>query len=181
MLVTLQEYAELHEITFGTLRNAISKGKFQPDKKINNRWYVNKNKPWYTKHKKLLKEYNSYSRIYNIWRSMKQRCYNPNHTSYYAYGGRGIKVCEEWKDNAQAFIEWAIKNGYADNLTLDRIDNDKNYQPSNCQWITQSMNSKKAPKGTVYKDDKSREMRLYLEMKRHGINPEKYHVGNPYL
>lgn len=181
MLVTLQEYAELHGITFGTLRNAIYKGKFQPDKKINNRWYVDENKLWYTERNKKLKKYNSYSRLYNIWSAMKQRCYNPNHTAYYRYGGRGIKVCKAWKDNSQAFIEWAIDHGYADGLELDRINNDKNYQPSNCQWITHRDNIRKAPKGTVYKSDEARQMRLYLAMKRNGVDPDKYHVTNPYI
>lgn len=76
------------------------------------------------------------SRLYNIWHKMKERCYNENHVHYNNYGGRGITVCEEWKTNFQSFYEWAIKNGYSENLTLDRINTDKNYCPENCRWAT---------------------------------------------
>ena len=82
-------------------------------------------------------------RIYGIWVGMKQRCTNPNVEKYPRYGGRGIKVCPEWEEDFQAFYEWAIANGYQDNLTIDRIDNDGNYEPSNCQWITSEENTRK--------------------------------------
>ena len=65
---------------------------------------------------------------------MKQRCYNPNHRKYKNYGARGIKICDEWLGNFATFYEWAINNGYEDNLSLDRIDVDKGYEPSNCRW-----------------------------------------------
>jgi len=76
------------------------------------------------------------TRIYNIWRSMRQRCSNPNTNRYSCYGGRGIKVCEEW-ENFSNFYEWAMRNGYEDDLTIDRIDVNGNYEPSNCKWATQ--------------------------------------------
>lgn len=80
------------------------------------------------------------TRIYRIWSGMKDRCYNQNYFQYYLYGGKGIKVCNEWLDKKTGFVnfyEWAINNGYKDNLSIDRIDGNKNYEPSNCRWVTQ--------------------------------------------
>ena len=74
------------------------------------------------------------TRLFNIWMSMKQRCYNANKQHYDCYGGRGITVCDEWKHDFQAFHDWAMKNGYSDDLTIDRINHDGNYEPSNCRW-----------------------------------------------
>lgn len=82
------------------------------------------------------------SRIYEIWYGMKKRCKNPSSEKYHRYGGRGISVCCEWHDFS-VFMGWALGHGYAENLTIDRIDNDGNYCPDNCRWITSSENSKK--------------------------------------
>ena len=95
-------------------------------------------------------------RIYHIYSAMKQRCYNPNAKHYDVYGGRGITVCDEWKNNPDAFIEWAYQNGYDDTLSLERIDTSKGYSPSNCTWIplskqaeNRSMNHKISYNGNI--------------------------------
>lgn len=76
------------------------------------------------------------TRLYTIWQGMKQRCYYPKHKDYHNYGGRGITVCNEWLVDFVSFYNWAITNGYRDNLSIDRIDVDGNYTPDNCKWST---------------------------------------------
>ncbi len=77
------------------------------------------------------------TRIYHIWRTMKARCVDSNSHKYHAYGGRGIKVCDEWLNSFESFYEWAMANGYQEDLSIDRIDNDGDYCPENCRWVTQ--------------------------------------------
>lgn len=86
------------------------------------------------------------ARLYNTWASMKYRCLNSNLPNYKYYGGKKISVCNEWRDSYTAFRDWALANGYEKNLTIDRINHKGNYEPSNCQWLTNSENVKKANK-----------------------------------
>lgn len=86
------------------------------------------------------------TRLYWIWRDMIKRCYNTKCDCYKWYGEKGISVCDEWRTSYSNFRDWAKLNGYNDGLTIDRIDPNKNYEPSNCQWLTRSENTAKMQK-----------------------------------
>ena len=78
------------------------------------------------------------SRLYRVWANMKQRCLNPNNPSFDRYGGRGIAICDEWLDYVP-FRDWALGNGYTDQLEIDRKDSNGHYTPDNCTWVTESV------------------------------------------
>lgn len=86
------------------------------------------------------------TKLYRVWHAMKCRCYNPNDKKYPRYGLRGIKVCDEWKNDFVKFNNWANSNGYTEGLSIDRINNDGNYEPSNCRWVTIVENSNNTSK-----------------------------------
>lgn len=91
----------------------------------------------------------SNTRLYIIWDYIKQRCYYNKNPNYKNYGERGIKVCDEWLNDFQAFYDWSINNGYRDCLTIDRIDVDGNYEPSNCRWVD-NVTQQNNKRNTVY-------------------------------
>lgn len=80
-------------------------------------------------------------KLYRTYKNMKARCSNPNHPNYHNYGGRGIAVCDDWNSSYASFRTWALSNGYSEGLTLDRINNNGNYEPSNCRWVDMKVQS----------------------------------------
>lgn len=84
----------------------------------------------------------AHSPLYSKWKGIKDRCYNPNCDFYHRYGGRGIEVCEEWRNDFQAFYDWAITNGWQAGLTIERKDINKGYEPSNCEFIPMKMQAR---------------------------------------
>ncbi|MBT1161282.1 hypothetical protein [Bifidobacterium sp. SO1] len=102
-------------------------------------------------------------KLYAIWNNMKRRCENPKMPSYRWYGGRGIRVCPEWH-SFQCFEKWALSNGYAEGLSIDRIDNDGNYEPANCQWISSADNTRKAAETIISVDGVEGNLRAWATL-----------------
>lgn len=105
----------------------------------------------------------THTRLYRIYKGMIGRCYYKSSQRYNAYGGRGITVCDEWKNDKTKFFDWALKNGYREDLTIERIDVNGNYEPSNCCWI---------PMSEQYKNKQSNHMK-----QTHQPLPEPYKGG----
>lgn len=122
------------------------------------------------------------TRLFSIWCCMKVRCYNKNSTHYKYYGGKGVTICSEWLNDFKAFYDWAMSNGYKDCLTIDRIDNNGNYCPGNCRWIThneQILNRS----NTVYVEYNGERKPLAVWCRMYGVNYKtahaKYRKGLP--
>lgn len=128
-------------------------------------------------------------RLQSIFRDMKKRCYNPRRPEYKNWGGKGIKICDEWLKDPGNFERWAFENGYADNLTIDRIDGNKDYCPENCRWVTNAENaSRKSTTIYIEVDEVSlnvsewgRKLGKYPSYfshynKKHGIEKTKEHI-----
>ena len=107
--------------------------------------------------------------LYVIWNGMMQRCYNPKESSYPDYGGRGIRVCESWHD-VRNFIS-NMENGYGPGLSIDRRDNDGNYSPENCRWVTRAIQANNTRANITIELD-GRKASIAVWAKRYGINPQ---------
>jgi len=103
-------------------------------------------------------------RLYNILKMMKQRVYNKKHTNYDYYGGRGITICDEWRNDFMSFYNWSIENGYQEDLTIDRINVNGNYEPSNCRWATRAVQSRNTKK--IRSSNTSGYRGVYFEKRR---------------
>lgn len=115
---------------------------------------------------KASKEYRS---LYSRWNNMRRRCSDPKNKHYHCYGGRGVTVCAEWLESFEVFRDWSLGNGYRSNLTLDRINNDGNYEPGNCRWVTtrEQMNNVRKNR-IVYIPQVNMEMTLAQAVRMYG-------------
>jgi len=105
--------------------------------------------------------------LYRLWKAMVRRCESEKAHNYKWYGGKGIKVCPEWRSDYTVFRDWAHENGYVRGLELDRIDSDKDYEPGNCRWITKKANIR-------YRDmfwDEELDAQIIMTAKELGIDP----------
>lgn len=121
----------------------------------------------------------SNSRLYRIWNAMKERCQCPTNKQYKDYGERGISVCDEWQNDFETFRDWAIANGYEDDLSIDRIDHNGNYCPENCRWATgKEQNSNKRNNHILNFNGKSQTIQQWSEETKIPFATILYRVSN---
>lgn len=94
-------------------------------------------------------------RIRNTWHNMRRRCYDQHADSYKYYGEKGIEICDEWLYSFESLYEWSLNNGYSDDLTIDRINNNKSYSPDNCRWVS------------MKQQDSNRSNTIYITLKEY--------------
>lgn len=120
-------------------------------------------------------------RLYKIWQGILQRCLNSKSIAYKKYGLRGIIICKEWDNDFMSFYNWALENGYSDNLSIDRIDNDGNYEPSNCRWTTKIIQAQNTTRIRINNTSGYRGVTWSREKKkwkaRININKKEIHIG----
>lgn len=108
-------------------------------------------------------------RLYNTWKCMRQRCHNPNNPSYPHYGGKGVKICEDWQEYI-GFRTWALSNGYSDELSIDRIDVNGDYCPENCRWVDDK----------VQMNNQSRNRKIFFDGKQYTMSQLADKLGLSY-
>lgn len=116
----------------------------------------------------------SFPRLHKTWANIKKRCTNPNGAHWKYYGGRGIRVCDEWANNFGAFRDWALANGYRDDLTIDRKDNDGDYEPGNCRWATREEQNNNR-RNTRLLNHQGRSLTIKQWARELGVPPSRLH------
>lgn len=124
---TIDELCQINELSKYQIRYLLKKG-LSVDEIINHKYCDNR-------YKHGMKG----TKLYEVWKSMKRRCYNNCCDDYENYHDRGIAICDEWLNNSVTFFDWALNNGYKKGLSIDRIDSNKGYSPDNCRWVDQTV------------------------------------------